>query len=333
MSVLARIITKTSRKACYLRGDMAHFVGKDKTYFECARGSRILAYHGVCQTEHLKFNTLFITQKTFEEHLKYYTRYFNIVSMDDYYRQRFSANKFNLCLTFDDGFANNYTYVLPLLEKYGVPATFFVAAVSAAGYDILWNDMLSIAGKYGPQSITFKGKTYQKNQNRHYCNTDGLSLNIELRQTGFADKAELIRLLDKLCPFRKHEQHTDHWLQMTSEQIKRASESPYVTIGAHGYYHNDLAGIPVADAAKEMAQSKDYLEGLIGKPVESIAFPYGSYNPEVVKAAKACGYTQLLATDFNRPEDGAEPSLRERLTINPFISTTNQTYANISGTY
>ena len=333
MSVLTKIISKTSRKARYLRGDIAHLTGFDKNYYERARGSRILAYHGVCQTEPLKFNTLFITQKNFETHLQFYTRYFNMVSVDDFYQQCFSADKFNLCLTFDDGFANSYNYVLPLLEKYRVPATFFVPAVSASGYNILWNDILSIAGKYGPESIIFKGKPYQKAANRQYCNADGLSLNVELRQTGFAEKAELIGLLDKLCPFRGHHQYQDYWLQMSAVQIKQASESPFVTIGAHGYYHNDLAGIPPADAAIEMGQSKQYLECLINKPINSTAFPYGSYDYSVLTAAKTCGYTQLLATDFNTPADSAEPAMRERFTINPFLSPTNQMHANISGTY
>ncbi|MEO7213469.1 polysaccharide deacetylase family protein [Mucilaginibacter sp.] len=333
MSVLEKIITKTSRRARYIQGDISHIMGVDKNYYKSARGSRILAYHGICQNAPTKFNTLFITLQTFERHLSYYKRYFNLVSMDDFYLQRFSEEKFNICLTFDDGFANNYAYALPLLHKYRVPATFFVTAASAAGYDILWNDMLSIAGKYGPAVLTFKDRSYHKNTYRHYVDAEGISLNVKLRRFGFSDKAELMRLLDKLCPFRKNKEHQDYWLQMTADQIKQMAASPYVTIGSHGYYHNDLAGITAAEAAKELAQSKQYLESVTGKAVNSIAFPYGSYNQAVVNAAKACGYTQLLATDYHHAEDGAEPAMRERLTINPFISTTNQMYANVRGTY
>ena len=333
MSVLGKILLKARRKARYMQGNISHFIGADKSYYESARGSRILAYHGVCQTEPTKFNTLFITRQTFEEHLKYYKKYFNVVSLDEYYLEQKSTGKFNICLTFDDGFANNYNYVLPLLQQYQIPATFFVTAISAAGFDILWNDMLSIAGICGPKQLVFKNQTYHKNRINHYTNSNGQTLNMKLRSTGFAEKGELIRLLDKLCPFRKSNQHQDYWLQMTPCQIRQLSASPYVTIGSHGYYHNDLAGIPISDAAKEMAQSKYYLEGIIGKEVKSIAFPYGSYNHGVADAAKACGYTQLLATDFDNPNDSSDVSMRERLTINPFISTTNQLHASIRGTY
>jgi peptidoglycan/xylan/chitin deacetylase (PgdA/CDA1 family) len=106
-----------------------------------------------------------------------------------------------------------------------------------------------------------------------------------------------------------------------------------VTIGSHSYYHNDLAKVSVDCLKKDMAQSKEYLQNITGKEVEALAFPYGSYTKEVVKAATSAGYKQLLATEFLSPDDANEITLRERLTINPFISNINQLYANIRGNY
>lgn len=331
ISVLNKILSKTSREARYLRGNARHFMGMDAAHFAKARGNRMLVYHGICQKDPLKYNTLFITQKTFEQHLQYYQRYFNVVSLDDYFGRRFSSTKFNICLTFDDGFANNYHYALPLLEQYKIPVTFFVTAIRAAGYDILWNDHLSIAGKYGPPALDFRGERYFKNRYRKYVDARGQSLNDKLRQTGFAEKAELMRLLDKLVPFRSKALDTDYWLQMTPGQIQAASTSPYITIGSHGYYHNDLAGIPAEDAVKELTASKHYLESLTGKPINSLAFPYGSYPEKNLHLFKTIGYAQLLATDLNGNQ--ADSAMWERLTINPFVSITNQMNANIKGSY
>src|SRR6202008_249099 len=125
-------------------------------------------YHGICREDPTRFNTLFIKQKTFEAHLRFYKKHWNLLTLDDFYQGNFSKDRFNLCLTFDDGFANNYKYVLPLLEKYEIPATFFVTAIRKEGYNILWNDFLTISSVTGPQKLVFNNERFSKQKGRTY---------------------------------------------------------------------------------------------------------------------------------------------------------------------
>jgi len=120
---------------------------------------------------------------------------------------------------------------------------------------------------------------------------------------------------------------------MTTGEIKELSASKWVTIGSHSYYHNDLANMTGVALKEDMIKSKQFLENITGKKINALAFPYGSYTSEVVNEAKRVGFTQLLATDFLFPDDRNNAALRERLTINPFISAMNQLYANIKGNY
>ena len=334
MNTINRIRLKLRRKFVYAMRDFKHQTGFYNNFYKDARGSRIVLYHGVCLTDHTRFNPIFLQLDTFEEHLKFYKKHFNVVSLNDYYQQKFSNDKFNICLTFDDGFANNYKYVLPLLEKYRLPATFFITAIRSAGYDILWNDFLSIVSKYGPQTIALNKETYYKGKfNKYYAVKTNQSLVDQLRSKGFTEKAAVMKLLYPEFPFKNDRTLTDYWLQMTEEQITELAKSPYATIGSHGYYHNDLTLITNRDAFDEMVLSKYYLENLIQKPVDSIAFPYGSYTPSVLKAAKKADYSQLLTTDFRGVDDIADASLRERFTVNPFITTNNQMYATVTRSY
>jgi hypothetical protein len=160
MEILNKIGSKLSREGKYLLRDVEYRLGLYNNFYSEARGSRIVIYHGICKGNHTRFNPIFLTQKTFEQHLKLYKKYFNVVSLDDYYQQKFNDKKFNICLSFDDGFANNYKYVLPLLEQYQIPATFFVTTIRDAGCDILWNDFLGMVSKYGPDNISFKNESY-----------------------------------------------------------------------------------------------------------------------------------------------------------------------------
>jgi peptidoglycan/xylan/chitin deacetylase (PgdA/CDA1 family) len=297
---------------------------------EKARGCRILVYHGICADDHLRYNTLFLKLKTFEQQLKLFKKYFQVISLDDYYHLRFSDQRFAVCLTFDDGFANNYKYVLPLLEQYKVPATFFITGIRDAGYDILWNDVLAMAYCHGPSEIVFQSQVYVKRKEGKYRSVStGKYLADKLRNLEFDAKAEMIQILES---FRR-KADDDYWMQMTKDEIKGLSCSKWVTIGSHGYYHNDLAKVSIASLKNELYRSKQFLENITGKEVKALAFPYGSYSKEVLKQAVYSGYSQLLATDFLLPGDTGDAILKDRLTVNPFISGYNQLYAGVIGKY
>ena len=328
------MIDKLRRKWNYFRRDTQWWLGLNRSYLINATGARILVYHGVCHRDPLRFNTLFLTLKTLESHLRFYKRYYNVISLDDFYEQRFSKNRFNICLTFDDGLANNHKYVLPLLQQYQVPATFFITAIRDAGYDILWNDFLSVVARYGPKTLKYNGDLYVKNRYRKYVSvSNGGSLNDLLRSSDFIPKKELMQILSSQFTFKNDPRDEDYWRQMTGNQIRELSDCPLAIIGAHGYYHNDLSRISLGQAKDEMIRSKKYLENITGNEVKAIAFPYGAYTEQVKEEAKKIGFTQLLTTNFLLPKDGDDATMRERLTINPFISVINQMHANITGQY
>jgi peptidoglycan/xylan/chitin deacetylase (PgdA/CDA1 family) len=332
MDIQKKIGNKFKRKFSYLWRNIAAVFGMNKKMYLHARGARIIAYHGVCLADHRKFNTLFITKKIFEKHLRFYKKYFNVISLADFYNGNFSNDRFNICLSFDDGFANNFKYVLPLLEKYQVPATFFITAIRQVGHDILWNDLLTLASVEAPAEIIFDDEIYRKYNGKTFVSAlTKRTLSENLRNTGFAAKEKLAEILLPYSSFKRKRSLEDYWLQMTESEIKELSKSPLATIGSHGYYHNDLAKLPAKQLTEELEKSKDFLASLIHKPVTALAFPYGSYSPAVINAARDAGYNELLATHLLYNNDNAQDVLKERIGINPFISVSNQMFAIIKG--
>jgi peptidoglycan/xylan/chitin deacetylase (PgdA/CDA1 family) len=268
----------------------------------------------------------------FEAHLQLYQQYCNVVSLDQYYAGDFNYEKFNVCITFDDGFANNFKYALPLLEKYQMPAAFFVTAIRDAGYDILWNDFLGIVSYYGPMHLDYQQRQYSKNKDGRYTERGtGKTLVEYLKEERFDAKAEMMNNLRQLFPEKPDEE--EYWKQMTPDEIRELSRSQFVTIGSHGYYHNRMDKLSLDDMSKEMADSKNYLQHLIDREIKAFAFPYGNYSRDMVEEAKKLGFTQLLAMDFFYPEDKDDDSMRERFTVNPFLSANNQMYATIAARY
>jgi len=328
------IVTKIRAKLNYAYNDVRSIFGMNDELFRKSQGAKIVVYHGICLADHTRFNSIFLPLKTFEQHLKFYKKYFNVISLDDFYNERFSKEHFNVCITFDDGFANNYKYVLPLINKYQVPMSFFITGIRDTGNDILWNDFLAIVQKYGPQKFEFLNEQFYKDKYGQYVsNTSNKYLKDQLREKGFDSKEQIMKFLEPIVPFKADLNEKDYWLQMTRDEITQLSASPFATIGCHGYYHNDLSKIPIADASNEMVDTKNFLENITGKTINSIAFPYGAYTREVVSQAKLAGYNKLLATDFLFPGDHSDPYMRERLTVNPYISVNNQMTAIINGKY
>ncbi len=84
----------------------------------------VLMYHAVSDKP-WGLVTLFVSPASFEEQLKYLTEngfdpiwFSDLSHVEDYDKP--------VILTFDDGYDNNFTVALPLLQKYGVKATIFV---------------------------------------------------------------------------------------------------------------------------------------------------------------------------------------------------------------
>ncbi len=93
---------------------------------------RILAYHGICEDRLGRepwVPPYFVTQSAFEQQLDYLRRHAVVLPLSKAIA-RLRNNELprrSVCITFDDGYANNLYLAYPLLQNYGLPATIFVS--------------------------------------------------------------------------------------------------------------------------------------------------------------------------------------------------------------
>ncbi len=74
-------------------------------------------------------NFLTLSESIFEEHLKWISKCFSVISLSDYWQIRhglMNPVKNPLIITFDDGYLDNWIWAFPLLKKYGLKATIFI---------------------------------------------------------------------------------------------------------------------------------------------------------------------------------------------------------------
>ncbi len=88
-------------------------------------------YHTICdqQLPHISHLYQLRTKKQFENDLDYLCKYFQPVSLQELNNiitGNQTINKPIFHLTFDDGLRESYTDIAPILERKGIPATFFI---------------------------------------------------------------------------------------------------------------------------------------------------------------------------------------------------------------
>lgn len=201
-------------------------------------------------------------------------------------------------VTFDDGYANNYNTVLPVLQKYKVPATFFIATGFLDG-GIMWNDcIIEVFRRYKSDSMNLGelslGKYRITNLAERYKATQKV---ISLLK--YIEPEKRLHMVNELVDFCKVDLPDN--LMMTSEQVAKISESG-MTIGGHTINHPILSKIDDDLAWKEITGGKDKLERLINDRIDLFAYPNGKfdvdYNLRHIKMLEKAGFKAAVSTEW-----------------------------------
>jgi peptidoglycan/xylan/chitin deacetylase (PgdA/CDA1 family) len=106
---------------------------------------KAVVYHTISKPEAALPANIDVSPNLFERHLQWLSRRRNrVVALSDLITE--PAKKSLIAITFDDGYRDNLTIALPLLEKYNLPATIFAAAgfIGENGY-LTAEDLRSLA--------------------------------------------------------------------------------------------------------------------------------------------------------------------------------------------
>jgi peptidoglycan/xylan/chitin deacetylase (PgdA/CDA1 family) len=209
-----------------------------------------------------------------------------------------------LCITFDDGYADNSSIALPILKRLGLPATFFVATGFLDGC-CMFNDVVIEALRAAP------GPDLDLDDLGFGCHpvasVEQRTAAIEriLARLKYYEPERRRRVADEIAQRAGGRTPTD--LMMTSEQV-RALHAAGMEIGAHTVTHPILAEIPLGRARHEMEASRARLEQITGAPVRLFAYPNGSprrdYHAEHAALARELGFAAAVSTAWGAARAG-----------------------------
>lgn len=223
--------------------------------------------------------------------LAYLTRHYEVLSLSRLlrcYEERQPVPARSVVLTFDDGFRDNLTAGLPVLQRHGVTATIFLATGCVHRGELPWPQALGYLFQHTSRravTLDFAGQprewdlTSAAARRRAYLQAKGY-LGARPRREREAWLARCARLLEVEPPH-------DRMLSWADVAELRAAGFEF---GAHTVTHPWLAAIPWAEAREEMEQSREDLREHLGLERPPFCFPAGSCNAPLRRLARELGF-------------------------------------------
>jgi len=218
-----------------------------------------------------------------------------------------------VCVTFDDGYADNEQFALPILSKYRVPATVFVSTGFLNG-GRMFNDTVIESIRYCKKPLLdledlglgcFRLDSLGDRLNA----ISRILVTLKYRQT--TERDALVAEIEQ----RSADLPAD--LMLSDQQVRKLA-SGGVDIGAHTVHPPILASLDDAIAREEILHSKSHLEKLLQREVVAFAYPNGrpgvDYTDTHRNMVTSLGFATAVATHWGVATTRSDPHQLPRFT-------------------
>lgn len=245
----------------------------------------IICYHGVVETFPEGYNSSgkHILNSEFERQISFLANNFEVVTMreiDSAVRGMRSLPAECVAITFDDGYLNNLEVAHPILQKYNLPATLYVATHFISRTSLIWTDELErliLEASPIPPRKLFEGKIEIDLTNRE-SRLKTLSSAKRLLKSlhPCKRKATLDLLAASLSSHANEVRHPSLHDFLDWEQLRVMKNSGVWEVGAHTQSHNSLGLLSVSEGRYEIVDSMNKVaEELGGNHPPLFSYPEG----------------------------------------------------------
>lgn len=237
---------------------MSSPIGSGLLWRAFGSGLRILVYHGVVRDElagKAWLPSYFATQSLFDQQLSYLKRNARVLKLRDAL-QLLSLNRLpdrSVCITFDDGYANNLHTALPVLQKHGIPATIFLSTAYIQSGEFFPFDRVRLLHSVDP-TTQISMNDYRNQPLDEFIRKSQDCWNRHARELGS-------QAYEALCP-------------LTVQELEQFPDD-LVEFGAHSHTHCVLSNESRDRRTHEISHSVELVQTWTHKPVFCFSFPNG----------------------------------------------------------
>ena len=302
-----------------------------------------------------------VSPSRFHQHLQVFKQFAPVISSQELVMrlQTNTLRRRSIVITFDDGYANNFTCAVPLLTKFQLPATFFIVANTLTSASAYWWDELEqifLVQRYLPSLFSLRlrdGRQLNYDLGNEYSLSESLRAIHQQWKARFTPpptrRADLYHLLWqslKSLPYADQQAamaDVRSWAQtdaslvlpstMSLAQLQDLRQNPLFTIGAHTLTHPALAAHPSAVQQREMQLSKQRLSHWLATDIDILAYPYGNCTAATVDLARTTAFAAAFTTQAQTITNSANPYRLGRFQIDNWDGPTLKKYLRHWFTY
>ncbi len=263
-----------------------------------------------------------VSPENFEKQIRFLQSNFPVISINDLFNCLTYGNieTNTICITFDDGYADNLIYAKPVLEKYNCPATFFIATAFIDQPFFWWDELeiILLHSKYLPQQLALvtageterfiitetelspqqwmqhkRWKWYQEPPTSR-CKIY-LSIWEKLRDMDFCKIAEVINKIQDWAGYEVKK--TTQRSPINTQQLRELTTGNLFTTGMHTHTHCDLSHKNKSMQLDEISLCKKILLEKFGVQNNFLSYPFGRYNDETLQVANELQLNGCFTTE------------------------------------
>lgn len=266
-----------------------------------APGPRILLYHRVARLPSDP-QLLAVTPEHFAQHMELLQKHCVVMPLSELVRvvQQGRASRRMIAITFDDGYADNLHQALPLLEKYGMPATVYVASGTLDTPREFWWDelhrLLLLPGRLpavirvlvrGEEIISALGDSAAHSERQWKELSAWSVVSSDDPSPRHALYRQLCRHFKLMRPSERETVLSDLRAQigvgevgrethraLTGQELRKLATGD-IEIGGHTVSHSSLGVLSPEEQRAEIQDGNRGLERILGQPITSFSYPFG----------------------------------------------------------
>jgi len=283
-------------------------------------GAVILMYHSVQDQPEQFANSIgsgiIHATSIFERQMEIIARRFHPVRLDEILS--FLKGEQNLpdravAVTFDDGFSDNFEVAAPILDRYGIRASFYVTADLIGTVKPPWYCRLRYA--FGTSQMRqwrypFNGKIHPLGD-REERQVALLSAVDCCASLAGREQEEMVGQIESDLKARLASHSDGFRFMMSWDQLRRLARDGHI-VGSHTLTHPNLAHVSSEGILeRELSDSKRQIEEAVGAPVVHFSYPHPGLMPQWSERtevmAQRVGYCSAVTTTRGSVRAGAHP--------------------------